>query len=87
MRISIESSELIKEAKADIREFGGEKEVAVWYIMVNGVPAITNYDFIDEETPIKFSELLEGEANTKIKLQKVLDVLIKQNRCLKGEKK
>lgn len=32
MRISIESSELIKEAKADIEEFGGEKEVAVWYI-------------------------------------------------------
>lgn len=67
MRISIESSELIKEAKADIREFGGEKEVAAWYIMVNGVPAITNYDFIDE-------------AITKIKLQNVLEILIKQNK-------
>ena len=79
MQISIESGELINEAKADIREFGGNKEVAVWYIMVNGVPAITNYDFIDEETPIKFGELLENEAITKMKLQNVLEVLIKQN--------
>ena len=51
------------------------------------MPAITNYDFIDEETPIKFSELLEGEAITKIKLQNVLEVLNKQNRCLKGKRK
>ena len=46
MQISIESGELINEAKADIREFG---------------------------------ELLENEAITKMKLQNVLEVLIKQN--------
>lgn len=50
--ISYECSELIKELKEDIVEFGGDTVVAVWCKDNSGVTLYVNYDFIDEDQPI-----------------------------------
>lgn len=80
MRMSMESSALMKECAEDIREFGEMKAVAVWYLFVNGVPLIRNYDFFQGDEPILFSELEKGEAITKMTLGEVLAVLNEQNK-------
>lgn len=59
--IIYESSELIADLKQDILEFGNDYIVAVWYKEINGVTVYTNYDFINEDSPIDQSELQDGE--------------------------
>ena len=59
--ISYESSELIADLKQDILEFGNDYIVAVWYKEIDGVTVYTNYDFINEDSPIDQSELQDGE--------------------------
>lgn len=59
--IIYESLELIADLKQDILEFGNDYIVAVWYKEIDGVTIYTNYDFINEDSPINQSELQEGE--------------------------
>ena len=80
MFISYESTELIKEIQEDIKECGPDKMVMVWYKMVESQPIITNYDFIVEDSPIKISELREGEAITKATLGNIYNALVAQNK-------
>lgn len=63
--IIYESLELIADLEQDILEFGNDYIVAVWYKEIDGVTIYTNYDFINEDSPIDQAELQEGE---KIKL-------------------
>jgi hypothetical protein len=59
--IIYENSELISDLKQDILEFGNDYIVAVWYKEIDRVTIYTNYDFINEDSPIDQSELQEGE--------------------------
>lgn len=77
--ISFECSELIEELKKDIQEFGGSKIVVVWCKEYEGVILYTNYDFIDEDQPIKPSEIKESEFLKQMTMSALLLVLEKQN--------
>ena len=59
--IIYENSELIADLKQDILEFGNDYIVAVWCKEIDGVTVYTNYDFINEDSPIDQSELQDGE--------------------------
>ncbi len=78
-KISFECTELIKELKADIAEFGGDKIVAVWCKNNEGVTLYTNYDFIEREEPINASELHCGEYIQEMTMTALLILLEKQN--------
>ena len=82
MNISFECSELIKELKADISLFGGNKIIAVWCKNTSGVTIYTNYDFIDKDQPIVESELNEGEYISEMTMSALLVLLEKQNKIL-----
>ena len=79
---SYECSELIEELKADIAEFGGDTIVAVWCKDKSGVTIYTNYDFIDEEEPIKETELKEDEYIKQMTMSALLTLFEKQNEIL-----
>lgn len=74
-----ESSELIADLKQDILECGSNHIVAVWYKEVEGVTVYTNYDFINEESPIDQSELQEGEKIKPMTMGALLVALEQQN--------
>lgn len=74
-----ESSELIADLKQDILEFGNNHIVAVWYKEIEGVTIYTNYDFIDEDSPIDQSELQEGEKIKPMTMGALLVALEQQN--------
>lgn len=74
-----ESSELIADLKQDILEFGNNHIVAVWYKEIEGVTIYTNYDFIDEDSPIDQSELQEGEQIKPMTMGALLTALEHQN--------
>lgn len=80
--VSYECSELIEELKQDITEFGGNKVVAVWCKEHEGVTIYTNYDFIEEEEPLRESELKDGEFLKQMTMSALLIVLEKQNSIL-----
>lgn len=80
--ISYECEELIEELKADIKEFGGDTIVAVWCKDNSGVTIYTNYDFIEEEEPIKDTELKEDEYIQTMTMSALLILLEKQNEIL-----
>lgn len=80
--ISYECSELIKELKEDIVEFGGDTVVAVWCKDNSGVTLYTNYDFIDEEQPITEKEVDDDEYIQKMTMSALLILLEKQNEIL-----
>ncbi len=80
--ISYECSELIAELKEDIAEFGGNKIVAVWCKDIHWSTIYTNYDFAEDEHPIKKSELKEGEYIQKMTMSALLILLEKQNSVL-----
>ena len=82
IKISFECSELIKELKEDILEFGGDKIVAVWCKDNSGVTIYTNYDFIEEEQPITENELQDDEYIQKMTMSALLVLLEKQNEIL-----
>lgn len=77
--ISYECSELIKELKNDIKEFGGNKTIATWCKEYKGVIIYTNYDFIDEDYPLQKSELKDGEFIKQMTMNALLIILEKQN--------
>ena len=77
--VSYESSELIADLKQDILEFGNNHIVAVWYKEIEGVTIYTNYDFIDEDSPIDQSELQEGEKIKPMTMGALLVALEQQN--------
>lgn len=80
--ISYECSELIKELKEDIVEFGGDKVVVVWCKDNSGVTLYVNYDFIDEDQPITEKELDKDEYIQKMTMSALLILLEKQNEIL-----
>lgn len=77
--IIYESSELIADLKQDIIEFGNDHIVIAWYKEVEGVTVYTNYDFINEESPIDESELQEGEKIKPMTMGALLVALEQQN--------
>ena len=82
IKISYECSELIEELKEDIAEFGGDTIVAVWCKDNSGVTIYTNYDFIEDEEPIKESELQDDEYIQKMTMSALLLLFEKQNEIL-----
>lgn len=82
IKISFECSDLIKELKEDIAEFGGDTVVAVWCKDNSGVTIYTNYDFIDEEQPITEKDLDKDEYIEKMTMSTLLILLEKQNEIL-----
>ena len=54
VRVTYECSELIEELKNDIEEFGGDTLVYVWCKNALGVTLYVNYDFIDEDDPVRW---------------------------------
>ena len=81
-RVSYECSELIEELKEDIKEFGENEVVIVWCTMMHGVVIYTNYDFVDEDTPVTEAELTEKEIITKMTMKELLILLEKQNEII-----
>lgn len=77
--IIYESSELIADLKQDILEFGNDYIVAVWYKEIDGVTVYTNYDFINEDSPIDQSELQDGEKIKPMTMGALLTALEQQN--------
>lgn len=77
--IIYESSELIADLKQDILEFGNDYIVAVWYKEIDGVTVYTNYDFINEDSPIDQSELQDGEKIKPMTIGALLTALEQQN--------
>lgn len=80
--ISFECSELIEELKEDILEFGGDKIVAVWCKEYEGDIIYINYDFVDEDKPLRDIELKDGEFLKQITMSALLVVLERQNSIL-----
>lgn len=81
MSISFDCSELIKELKADIEEFGENKIVAVWCKNISGIIIYTNYDFIDKQL-ITEDELNDGEYIQEMTMSTLLSLFEKQNEIL-----
>ena len=79
-QVSYECSDLIEELKQDIEEFGGNTIVAVWCKDDNGVVVYTNYDFIEEDAPIRPEELENGEYLREMTMTALLMMLEQQNR-------
>lgn len=77
--IIYESSELIADLKQDILEFGNDYIVAVLYKEIDGVTVYTNYDFINEDSPIDQSELQDGEKIKPMTMGALLVTLEQQN--------
>lgn len=77
--ISYHCDELIRELKRDICEFGGGAKVVVWTRETEGVKLYTNYDFADEDFPISFSEVKNGEMLEEMTMAELLPLLEKQN--------
>lgn len=77
--VSYECSELIRELKEDIAEFGGDTIVAVWCKEYKGVIIYTNYDFIEEDIPFDKSELKVEEFIKQMTMSALLIILEKQN--------
>lgn len=77
--IIYENSELIADLKQDILEFGNDYIVAVWYKEIDGVTVYTNYDFINEDSPIDQSELQDGEKIKPMTMGALLTALEQQN--------
>lgn len=77
--IIYESLELIADLKQDILEFGNDYIVAVWCKEIDGVTVYTNYDFINEDSPIDQSELQDGEKIKPMTMGALLTALEQQN--------
>ena len=77
--IIYESSELIADLKQDILEFGNDYIVAVWYKEIDGITVYTNYDFVNEDSPIDQSELQDGEKIKPMTMGALLVALEQQN--------
>ena len=63
-------------------EFGGDQMVAVWCKDNFGVTIYTNYDFVEEEEPIRESELQDGEYIQQMTMSALLILMEKQNEVI-----
>lgn len=79
--VRFECSELIRELKEDIREYGNDKLLAVWLREYKeyGVEVVVNYDFIVDDSPITQAEFSGNERIALMSAESLLDLLIKQN--------
>lgn len=77
--IIYENLELIADLEQDILEFGNDYIVAVWYKEIDGVTVYTNYDFINEDSPIDQSELQDGEKIKPVTMGALLVALEQQS--------
>lgn len=81
-KISRDSEELIEELKEDIEEFGEDDTCYVFYKETDNSLIFTNYDFAEEEDPIKKEELEDDEYLLKTTLGDALKLFEKQNDIL-----
>lgn len=79
VRVTYECSELIEELKNDIEEFGGDTLVYVWCKNALGVTLYVNYDFIDEDDPVRPEEVKEDEYLQIMTMNALLVLLEKEN--------
>lgn len=79
LSMKAQSLELIADLKQDILEFGNDYIVAVWCKEIDGVTVYTNYDFINEDSPIDQSELQDGEKIKPMTMGALLTALEQQN--------
>lgn len=80
IHVGFECSNLIKELKEDIKEFGGNTIVAVWRKDFKGATIYTNYDFIVPDQPLISSELKPGESIGRMTMTALLAALEEQNK-------
>lgn len=78
VNVSFECSDLIKELKRDILEFGEDDTVSVWCKQSCGVEIYTNYDFIKPEN-VKEHELAAGEYIKSMTMGELLALMEQQN--------
>ena len=77
MNISYECSKLIEELKNDIAEFGNI-EMYGFFKNINGNMILINYDFIEEDLPLKAKEIEEQIVQI-MKASEILKILEEQN--------
>lgn len=79
--VSFECSELIRELRKDIQEFGKDKLFAVFLrnYSEHGIEVAVNYDFIVDADMIDRSELSNDERIVIMTAESLLDFLLKQN--------
>lgn len=80
MKISYECSNLIEELKNDIAEFG-DIDMYAFFDSINGYTILTNYDFIDEEAPLKGKEIDKSIVQI-MKAKEILKILEEQNKII-----
>lgn len=80
MNISYESSDLIQEIEADIKEFGQDPEVYIWCRISEDCLLVTNYDFPVEDDSFSREELAEGEFLAMLPLGKAHSLLVEQHK-------
>lgn len=81
--ISYENSELIKELKQDILEFGEDKECILVYKIIDNNLLFTNYDFVTEQMPFDpKTELKSDEKYIITTFKYALEVFEEQNKLL-----
>lgn len=79
---SFESEELIKELEEDLKEFGTNTMFAVWlrrFPQCENLEFVVNYDFVEEDDPIKREELIDGERLVFMQGDVLLALLKKQD--------
>lgn len=79
MKMSYECSELIEELKKDIKEFG-DINMYAFFETVQSYTFLTNYDFIEEESPLKSEELRDDTVVKIMKASEILKILEEQNK-------
>ena len=78
MKISYECSDLIEELETDILEFG-DIDMYAFFKKINETMFLVNYDFIEDEAPLKSEELKDRQIVQIMKAKKILEILKKQN--------
>lgn len=79
---SYECEDLIKELEEDLKEFGADTMFAVWlrrFPQCENLEFAVNYDFVEEEYPIKREEFNEGERLVFMQGDVLLALLKKQD--------
>lgn len=83
VKVSYESSDLIKELKEDIEEFGEDYPCILVYKVIGDHIVFTNYDFITKENPFNSDEELEeDEQYIETTFKYALEVFENQNKVL-----
>ena len=74
INFSYECSDLIKELKIDIKEFGNI-EIYAFFKKIEGHTVLFNYDFIEEKHPLSSLELEKNVIVQILQAKKVLNIL------------